>query len=884
MISSTFPCHLRCEHAVDPLGISEPRPRLSWQLDPGSGNIAQAAYRIQVAKDDTFTQLCWDSGDVLSDSQRLRYDGPPLTIQTSYLWRLRVQTTDGLLSPWSSLARFETGFFTIDDWESDWFPYRGDRRRDSANHLRHEFSLPAGKTIARARACIGATCGFHYQDSMRMNLYQLHLNGEKVGRDLYNPGQLSGARRRALYRTYDIGPLVNPGANAVGIVYASARISLQLLVDFTDGTRFSLATGSPGWQWTGAGPFLHLWYRDEESFAYGGRGEVYDAREAFIGWDKPGFDAAGWSLCGELTPDEQPPAPWRGSFIVSPPDILKAQMQSVEVSESLAPASIQTLADGRTIVDFGQDFNGHEQLLLSGRRGDRIVMRFGERLYPDGTLNATTTWGSAKEASTHEDIYTKYSDEPEMYAPTFANHSFRYMEISGLTEPLAPDAIRANVVHSTVLNGSTFHCSDERAQRLHEMCLWSFRSNLMSVPTDCAGRERQGWLSSGALPAAGECANFDMRLFYEKWFDDIADSQTGNGQLPLICPSWPNMSLGVDMLQYALLFTLPWEAYMAYGDHAFLQQLYPTLKRTADFVRRLPLRDGLSHGHAIWNDWMAEPPINGDYLENVCVCWLLRSFARLANELGLTQDAHAASAAADERATAIHHAFFVGDNRYGACNLQSENAFALAANVVPPSYRAQVQASLTRDLEERGHVTTGPFGLLPLLSVLAEIGRNDIVWSLIRSDQPHTMGYWLDPVHKLTAIPEHWSRWDAKFEHANHHDFTSFDVWFFRELVGLKPLLPGYQAIRFDPFVPPNVEHAGATIMSPYGRLEGAWDCAGGSLDMHVTIPPNTTGEIRVPIQDGHALIANPGEILIREPNHIIYKVSSGTHHFRGER
>ena len=47
----------------------------------------------------------------------------------------------------------------------------------------------------------------------------------------------------------------------------------------------------------------------------------------------------------------------------------------------------------------------------------------------------------------------------------------------------------------------------------------------MSVPMDCAGRERQGWLASGGLTAATESVNFDMRLFYEKWFDDIADSQ-----------------------------------------------------------------------------------------------------------------------------------------------------------------------------------------------------------------------------------------------------------------------------------------------------------------------------------------------------------------------
>lgn len=853
--------NLRCERRVDPIGVGERRPRFSWETVGGAASAIQAAYRIQVARDPDFSSTCWDSGDVASDAQHdIRYGGEALAPRTGYHWRTRVASAGGEHSPWSPTATFETGMFGIDDWQGRWFPYIGSRRSASANHLRTEFDLPADKAMVRARAYIGATCGLHYEDAFRMNLYVLRLNGRKVGRDLYNPGQLSSRRARALYRAFDVSSLLQPGRNAVGIVYASARISLEIHVDFEDGSRFMLDTGSPRWKWAGCGPYVNLWYRDEKSYAYGGRGEVYDARQAFDGWDRAGFDDTAWRTMGEPPPGEAPPVVFsQASAIVSAPDILKEQAQSVEVAATLEPIGIRTLKDGRVVVDFGQDFNGHESIRIRGRRGDRIQMRFGERLFGDGSVNCTTTWGSADEASTHEDVYIKRSDKPEVYAPSFANHGFRHVEIHGLREPLRPGDINAHVVHSTVLNGSRFSCSDAKAQRLHDMCVWSSRSNLMSVPTDCAGRERQGWLSSGALPSGGECANFDMRLFYEKWFADIADSQSRDGSIPLFCPSAPFSDLGVDMLQYGTLFDLPRNAYQAYGERSFLEAVYPTMKGIVDFMLSFPLRNGLSRGHTIWNDWMTERPVDGDFLENAAACFALARFAELADEVGERDEAAHSRRCAEERKATLNRRFLKDGTRYGQINLQTENALALAFGVVPDACRNGVAQALVRDVETRCCVTAGIFGTWALLEVLPACGRNDLVWSLMRSERPRTFGYWLDPGHGLTAVPEFWTKWDEKPHHANHHDFTFINAWFFREMAGLKPLAPGYRKIAIRPFIPADVDSASAAIHSPYGPIESDWRRVGSVIEMQVSVPPGTTAAIDLPVEGGAGFHAEVG-------------------------
>ena len=127
---------------------------------------------------------------------------------------------------------------------------------------------------------------------MRMNLYELRVNGARVGTDYLNPGQLSYDKKRALYRAFDLTGLLNEGANAIGLLFASHKVSIQVLMEYKDGRIEVLPTGE-GWQKSNRpGAFVRLWDRDV--WELGGRNEIYDAREEFTGWDQPGFDVKNW--------------------------------------------------------------------------------------------------------------------------------------------------------------------------------------------------------------------------------------------------------------------------------------------------------------------------------------------------------------------------------------------------------------------------------------------------------------------------------------------------------------------------------------------------------------------------------------------------------------
>jgi alpha-L-rhamnosidase len=100
---------LRCESLVDPLGLDEPLPRLSWQLASRERGARQTAYRILVAS--TAELLAkdsgdlWDSGTVESaESIEIPYAGKPLASRQTCFWKVKTRDGRGEESPWSPPA------------------------------------------------------------------------------------------------------------------------------------------------------------------------------------------------------------------------------------------------------------------------------------------------------------------------------------------------------------------------------------------------------------------------------------------------------------------------------------------------------------------------------------------------------------------------------------------------------------------------------------------------------------------------------------------------------------------------------------------------------------------------------------------------------------
>ena len=81
--SELRPVGLKCEYRIDPLGIDEVAPRLSWTLESERRGQTQSAYRILVARSEEDLEaeenLLWDSGRVESGRTiGVEYEGEAL--------------------------------------------------------------------------------------------------------------------------------------------------------------------------------------------------------------------------------------------------------------------------------------------------------------------------------------------------------------------------------------------------------------------------------------------------------------------------------------------------------------------------------------------------------------------------------------------------------------------------------------------------------------------------------------------------------------------------------------------------------------------------------------------------------------------------------------
>jgi alpha-L-rhamnosidase len=127
--------NLRCEYLVNPLGIGEREPRLSWALrdDAEKRGAAQAAYQILVASSPERLARneadLWDSGRVRSEkSIQIVYKGRPLVARDHCYWKVRVWpaqsgvegAADGQESRWSEPAFWTMGLLHVADWQADW--------------------------------------------------------------------------------------------------------------------------------------------------------------------------------------------------------------------------------------------------------------------------------------------------------------------------------------------------------------------------------------------------------------------------------------------------------------------------------------------------------------------------------------------------------------------------------------------------------------------------------------------------------------------------------------------------------------------------------------------------------------------------------------------
>lgn len=112
---------LRTGGQVNPLGLDDRQPVLSWRLESEKRGAAQSAYRVLVASAADLLANdqgdLWDTGRVDSDENvRVVYAGQPLRSSETVFWKVRAWDETGQASPWSAPATWTAGVLNPKDW------------------------------------------------------------------------------------------------------------------------------------------------------------------------------------------------------------------------------------------------------------------------------------------------------------------------------------------------------------------------------------------------------------------------------------------------------------------------------------------------------------------------------------------------------------------------------------------------------------------------------------------------------------------------------------------------------------------------------------------------------------------------------------------------
>ncbi|MDO8836970.1 MAG: family 78 glycoside hydrolase catalytic domain [Vicinamibacterales bacterium] len=895
------PARLRCEYAVDPLGIDVAKPRLFWHVESPDRGERQTAWHVLVASSaESLTAGrgdLWDSGRVDSDeTAHIRYAGAALASSQQIHWKVRVWDRRGTPSAWSVPATWTMGVLKPEEWKGIWIAAPA---ATESLLLRRSFEVRGG--LRRAVVHVSG-----------LGQYELAINGSKVGQDLLSPGWTDYART-SLYDTYDVTASLREGRNAAGIIlgngmyhvvrrnrfakftgsFGPLRAVLHLRLEYADGT--TAFVGTDGTWRVHPGPITY-------SSIYGG--EDHDARLEPRGWSTPGFDDAAWA---------------RAVPVIRLEDVLRghsAGAEPIRAIETHRPVGIRAFADGTSVYDFGQNASFMPRLRVAGPAGSTVRLTPAEVIAADGTIFRGTMGSAARGSSWWQ--YTKATDADEDWFPRFYYVGSRYVQAEffapGETPPTATarqggeppssaDATRlprlisldAVIVHSSAEPVGTFASANPRLNAIRDLVRWAQRSNMVSVLTDCPHREKLGWIEQFHLNGPSLRYEFDTARLFTKAMRDMAEAQLDDGLVPNIAPEYTEFKGAFrGAAEWGAAFILvPWQQYLFDGDSGLLREHYEAMTRYVAYLDSR-VRDGiLADGLGDWYDFdlatpgranLTPPPITATayyYLD-------VFTMSQIARVLGKDGDAEAYGRKAAAIRERYNREFFDAARLSYGTGSQASLAIPLALGLAEPagSGRQAVLDALVRDIERRGYTTAGDVGFRSVLQALAGNARSDVVYRLIDQDEKPGYGYQIKKGG--TSLAE---SWDASLSTSqNHFILGQIIEWFYQDLAGITvdEAGPGFKTFVLRPQPVDGLAWAEARYHSLRGRISSRWERHGDRLTLTVTIPANTSADVYVPSRNGAAVTeggaaaaSRPGvSFLRRNGDAAVYRVESGHYVF----
>ena len=541
------------------------------------------------------------------------------------------------------------------------------------------------------------------------------------------------------------------------------------------------------------------------------------------------------------------------------------------VVREVQPARVAQSGDGHMFIDFGKAAFATLQLDVecTAPQGAELIVELGERLTAPGTLDRNPPGciryrrlqvpvAPGRRLLRLEIPPDKQNTAPRaipMPAELFEVLPFRYAELH-LPEGTVTvhNVTQLAVNYPFNENAAAFSCSDDRLNRVWELCRYSIMATSFCGVYVDGDRERIPYEGDAYINQLGHyCVDNDYELARYSL------------EYLLHNPTWPT--------EWALhCVPMAWADYEYTGDTALLERYYDELRRKT--LIDLAREDGLISTltglvtpeflHTMNLDFMEDlvdwPPafpeqgVPGERdgydmvpfktVVNAFHCWNLELFGKIAACLGREEDRRlfgerhrlACESLQQVCFDAARGTYIDGEGSSHA-SLHA-NMLPAAVGLVPPEYRETVAAFI----RSRG-MACSVYGAQYLLEAAYRLDDARYALSLMTAEHDRSWLHMLDIGSTITL-----EAWDVHYK-ANldwNHAWGAVPANIIpRFLVGVRPAAPGFRAITVAPR-PADLQWVESRVPTLGGPVEVTIEqhSGGGAVQVAVTVPEGATAQV----------------------------------------
>jgi alpha-L-rhamnosidase len=688
----------------------------------------------------------------------------------------------------------------------------------------------------------------------------------------------------------------DPSAGAA----VTPRMIARLEISYTNGST-DVVTSDRSWRTALGALVTDAWYS----------GADYDARREQTGWDSAGSDLSATAKRRDGTDMS-----WVDAGIAPPPNLatklVARTAEGVKVTETFTPVSMTNPKPGTWVFDFGQNIVGWPQLRLNRAvpSGTAVRMSPAESLAADGTVDQASLMGGGGNRGRDEfNTYTTAGTAGETWHPDFTYFGMQWVQVTGLPEGYVPtkDLIKGIRLQAATPAAGEVTTSNARINRIHTMAKYSFSANIMSVFTDCPGREKLSYPADYTMPMGAIHRDYELAAYLRTTMRHLVEGQSiadtpmaGNVALKTPVYDWGYSGRFGDEINWGnAIILVPSMLYELYGDTETMARYYTQMTGFADYIQRQKVGTG-ADAHivdAALADWVATDQTSGRITGTWGYYVMITKLATMAQLTGHGADAARYRTLAGDIKNAFNAHFYnqqlrrytTGGNAGTTGATQAAQALALDAELVPDSEREAVLNALVELMYayhpngDGPHFSGGTIGMAPTVRALAAAGRDDVLWDLLQENDEPSYGHFMQPTvanpNGMTTIGERWNRGDSK----NHMILAQIEEWFHTGLAGIRAAdgSTAYRHLVIQPKPVGDLTSVKGSYSTPHGVVRSEWTRTDRWFKLTVEVPANTTAEVWVPASGRRPAVApDRAKFLRLDGNYAVYRVASGSFAF----